>query len=570
MTAVAAVRAAYSRIAAADRPEVWITLRDEDDVLAEAAALDADPARRDLPLAGRTLAVKDNIDVAGLPTTAGCPAFASVPGESAPAVARLVAAGAIVLGKTNLDQFATGLVGTRSPYGAVRDARRPAYVSGGSSSGSGAAVALALVDLALGTDTAGSGRVPAAFGGIVGFKATRGLVPLRGVVPACRTLDCVTVFASDLAAAEQAMALMAGVDAADPLSRAWPDDAPLAAPPAPRVAVPAPGQLDALTEDARAAFAAAAERLADAGAELIPIDLTPFLAAARLLYESTLVAERHAAVGAFVDAHPGDVDPTVGAIVTAAGQVPATAYVADGERVERLRIAAMASLEGADALLLPTTTAQPTIAAVAADPIGANSRLGIYTNFANLFDLCGVAVPAGQADGGQFGVTVLARAFADRVAADVATLVTGTPAAAPATAIAPPAIELLVIGAHRRGQPLNRQLTERGGRYLATVETAPAYRMYALDTEPPKPGLVRVDGGGEAVEGELWALPPAALGTFLGALPSPMVLGPVALADGRTVVGFGCEPLAVVGAPDITHHRSWAAYLMARSVPAAG
>ncbi|HEV7752654.1 MAG TPA: allophanate hydrolase [Baekduia sp.] len=569
MSTVAAVRAAYARIAAADRPEVWITLREEADALAEAAALDADPARRALPLAGRTLAVKDNIDVAGLPTTAACPAFAYLPAESAPAVARMVAAGAIVLGKTNLDQFATGLVGTRSPYGAVRDARRPAYVSGGSSSGSAAAVALGLVDLALGTDTAGSGRVPAAFGGIVGFKATRGLVPVRGVVPACRTLDCVTVFAPDLAAAEQAMAIMAGVDAADPLSRPWPDDAPLAAPPVPRVAVPAPGQLDGLTEGARAAFAATAERLADAGAELVPIDLTPFLEAARLLYEGALVAERHAAVGGFVAAHPADVDPTVGAIITAAGHVPATAFVTDGERVRRLRMAAMALLEGTDALLLPTTTAQPTIAAVAADPIGVNSRLGIYTNFANLFDLCGVAIPAGQADGGEFGVTVLARAFADRVAADVAALVTGTPAAA-AAALAPPGIELLVIGAHRRGQPLNRQLTERGGRYLATVQTAPAYRMYALDTEPPKPGLVRVDGGGEPVEGELWALPPAALGTFLAALPGPMVLGPVALADGRTVVGFGCEPLAVVGAPDITHHRSWPAYLTARSVPAAG
>ncbi|HMJ35124.1 MAG TPA: allophanate hydrolase [Baekduia sp.] len=561
MSAVEAVRAAYARIAADDRPEVWITLRAERDVVAEAALLDADPVRSALPLAGMTVAVKDNIDVAGLPTTAGCPAFAYTPRESAPAVARLVAAGAIVLGKTNLDQFATGLVGTRSPHGAARDARRPEYVSGGSSSGSAVAVALGLVDLALGTDTAGSGRVPAAFGGIVGFKATRGIVPVRGVVPACRTLDCVTVLAADLAGAERAMAIMAGPDAADPLSRPWPVDAPLAAPPAPRVAVPAADQLGALTPAARDAFASAATRLADAGAHLRTIDLAPFLEAARLLYDGALVAERHAAVGAFVDAHPDDVDPTVGAIVRAAGRVGATAYLADGERVERLRVKAMAALGDADALLLPTTTAQPTIAEVAADPIGVNGRLGIYTNFCNLFDLCGVAVPAGQADGGRFGVTVLARAFGDRVAADVAALVTGTPPAPPADALGSPAVALLVVGAHRRGQPLNHQLTERGARFVATVDTAPAYRMYALDTEPPKPGLVRVDDGGEPIEGELWQLPPAALGTFLAALPAPMVLGPVRLADGGTVVGFGCEPVAVVGAPDITHHRSWPAYL---------
>jgi len=558
-SAVASVRAAYARIAAARRPEIWITLRDEASALAEAAALDArGPAG--LPLFGQTLGVKDNIDVAGLPTTAACPEFSYNPAVSAPAVQRLVDAGAIVLGKTNLDQFATGLVGTRSPYGAVRDAHRPEYVGGGSSSGSGVAVALGLVDLALGTDTAGSGRVPAAFGGIVGIKATRGIVPVRGVVPACRTLDCVTIFAPDLAAAERAIALMAGPDALDPLSRAFPADAPLAAPPAPRVAVPDPSQLDALTPQALDAFLAAAGRLQDAGAVLTPVALEPFLEAARLLYEGALVAERHAAVGAFVDAHPDAVDRTVGAIVRAAGAFTATEYLADGERVEELRIMAMASLGDADALLLPTTTAQPTIAAVAADPVGANSRLGIYTNFCNLFDLCAVAVPAGRADGGEFGVMVLARAFADRVAVDVAALLSGAPTA---PALGPDPIALLVIGAHRTGQPLNGQLTALGARYAETVLTAESYKMYALDTVPPKPGLVRVEEDGEAVEGELWLLSAAALGTFLAALPGPMVLGPVALADGRTVVGFGCEPPAVAGAPDITHHGSWPAYLAA-------
>ncbi|HWI74030.1 MAG TPA: allophanate hydrolase, partial [Baekduia sp.] len=568
-----------------DRPEVWITLRDEADAVAEAAALDALPseARAALPLYGQTVAVKDNVDVAGLPTTAACPAFAYTPSETAPAVQRLIDAGAIVLGKTNLDQFATGLVGTRSPHGAVRDARRPEYVSGGSSSGSAVSVALGLVDLAIGTDTAGSGRVPAAFGGIVGIKATRGIVPVRGVVPACRELDCVTIFARDLAGAERAIAIMAGPDAGDPLSRPFPPDAPLAAPPAPRVAVPDPSQLGDLTPHAREAFLSAALALEDAGAVLAPVALEPFLEAARLLYDGALVAERYAAVGEFVDAHPDDVDPTVGAIIRAAGDITATQYLRDVARVEVLRAEAMAALGDADALLLPTTTAQPTIAAVADDPIGANSRLGIYTNFCNLFDMTAVAVPAGEADGGRFGVMVLAPAFADRVAVDVAGMLSGAPpgaaesdaadpsagpAAEPAPAsealkLGPPGVDLLVVGAHRRGQPLNGQLTALGARFVATVQTAPAYRMYALDTVPPKPGLVRVDDGGESVEGELWALGTAALGTFLAALPGPMTLGPVALADGRTVVGFGCEPVAVVGAPDITHHRSWPAYLAA-------
>jgi allophanate hydrolase len=564
--AVASVRAAYARIARAGRPEVWITLRDEGDALAEAAALDARPDAAGLPLYGLTLAVKDNVDVAGLPTTAACPAFAYRPAAGAPAVQRLVDAGAIVVGKTNLDQFATGLVGTRSPYGAVRDAHRPDHVAGGSSSGSAVAVALGLVDLAVGTDTAGSGRVPAAFAGIVGIKPTRGLVPVRGVVPACRTLDCVTIFAADLALAERAAAVMAGPDPQDPRSRAVPPDAPAAAPPVPCVAVPDPSELGALTPAARAAFAAAATRLADAGARLRPVALAPFLEAARLLYDGGLVAERHAAVGAFVDAHPDTVDPTVGAIIAAAGAVTAADYLADAARVDALRAEAMASLGDADALLLPTTTAQPTLAEVAADPVGVNRRLGIYTNFCNLFDLCAVAVPAGRADGGAFGVMVLARAFADRVAVDVAALAADLPAPGPdGPALGPATSDLLVVGAHRRGQPLNGQLTALGARCAGTVRTAPRYRLHALATDPPKPGLVHVgeDAGGEAIEGELWRLAPAALGALLAALPAPMTLGPVTLADGRVVVGFGCEPQAVVGAPDITHHGSWPAYLAA-------
>jgi allophanate hydrolase len=558
VTPSAAVRAAYERIVAADRPEVWIALRPPGDALADAAAVEARlAAGEELPLAGRTLAVKDNIDVAGLPTTAGCPAYAYTPDITAPAVESLVAAGAIVLGKTNLDQFATGLVGTRSPYGAVRDARRPDRVSGGSSSGSAVAVALGMADLALGTDTAGSGRVPAAFQGLVGIKPTRGLVSTLGVVPACRTLDCVTVFARELRLAERALAIMCGTAAADPTSRTWPAGAPLGAPPEPRVGIPADGQLDALTPAAARAFDAAVARLAEAGARIVEIDLEPFLAAARLLYDGAFVAERHAAVGAFVAAHRDEVDPTVGAIVAAAGGLPAHALVSDGERLDMLRLDAATQLAAVDALLLPTAPGQPTLAEVAADPVGVNSRLGTYTNFCNLLDMCAVAVPAGAADGGNFGVSVLAPAFCDRVAADVAGALAGPGHAG----WGPPGIGLFVVGAHRGGQPLNAELTTRGARLLRTTVTTADYRLHRLGTEPPKPGLVRVERGGASIEGEVWALPPAGLGSLVAALPAPMALGRVRLAGGATSVGFLCEPAAVEGAEDITVYGSWPAYL---------
>lgn len=554
MTGVDRVVRAYRRIAEVDRPEVWISLRPIEDALSDAAAVDRRVAEGEtLALAGATLAVKDNIDVAGMETTAACPAFAYAPQISAPVVERLAAAGAVVLGKTNLDQFATGLVGTRSPYGPVRDALRPRYVSGGSSSGSAVAVALGVADIALGTDTAGSGRVPAAFQGIVGIKPTRGLVPTLGVVPACRTLDCVTVLARRLDLAERAMSLMTA-----PPGRPWPVDTPLAADPSAVVALPR--ELPGLGPDAAHRFAAAADRLSDAGAQLVEIDLEPFLAAARLLYEGAFVAERYAAVGPFVDAHRSEVDPTVGAIIAAAGAVAAHALVTDGERLEALREGASAELAGAHALLVPTAPRQPTIAEVSADPISVNAELGTYTNFANLLDMCAVAVPAGQADGGHFGVSLLGRAFADRVVADLGAVLAGP--IAPTGG--PPSIDVFVVGAHRAGQPLNGQLTARGARFVATATTTTDYRLHRLDTAPPKPGLVRTGGRGAEIEGELWQLSPAGLGDFLSTLPAPMALGRVGLADGRTPIGFLCEPSALEGAQDITEYGSWPAYLKAR------
>ena len=415
----------YAAIAAADRPEVWITLRAEAEVAAEVDAVLARAAAswEPLPLAGLLFAVKDNIDVEGLPTTAACPGFAYLAAADATAVARLRAAGAVVLGKTNLDQFATGLVGTRSPYGAVRSVLRPDRISGGSSSGSAVAVALGLVDFALGTDTAGSGRVPAALQGLVGVKGTVGLVPTTGVVPACRTLDCVTAFARDLDTAESVLRVMAGPDGRDALAAALPASAPLAAPAAPVLAVPRPADLLALAPLWRTAFEAHLERLRAAGVSLVPIDISPFLAAAALLYNGAFVAERYAAIGEVIAAEPAGLDPVVAGIVTAAGELPAHRYAADLVRLAELKLAGEVAFAGADALLLPTTTHHPTLAEVAAEPVAVNSRLGTFTNFANLFGYPAYAVPIDAGVPGEnVGVQVLARPFADAVARDVAAL----------------------------------------------------------------------------------------------------------------------------------------------------
>ncbi|MFB7948573.1 allophanate hydrolase [Kitasatospora phosalacinea] len=561
-TAAERVAAAYRRIEEADRPEVWITLRPRAEVEAEARALDARTAAGEhLPLAGLLYAVKDNIDVAGLPTTAACPGYAYRPEVSATAVRRLAAAGAIVLGKTNMDQFATGLVGTRSPYGEVRAAHHPERVSGGSSSGSAVAVALGIADFALGTDTAGSGRVPAALNGVVGVKPTLGLVPTTGVVPAARPYDAVTVFARTLAGAVPPLAVMTGPDGADPLSRSWPDAVRLAAPERPRVALPREEDLAPLSERARAAFRAAADRLRASGAETAAVDVSPLLAAARLLYDGALVAERYAAVGAFLAGAPEGADPTVSAIVLAAADLPAHALAADLELLDRHRAAAARLLSGFDALLLPTTTGHPSLADVRADPVGVNGRLGTYTNFVNLLDLAAVAVPAGAADGGSFGVSVVTRAFDDQVGLDVAARLTGEEPPGP---LPDNGVDLAVFGAHRRGQPLAHQLTGPGARYAGPVRTAAAYRLVALPTEPAKPGLVHVgpEGGG-AVTGERWTLAPAALGRFLAALPAPMSLGRIRLDDGSTVLGFQCDPHAAAAGTDITRYGDWLAYLAA-------
>ncbi|MGH3252186.1 MAG: allophanate hydrolase [Trebonia sp.] len=450
MSAEARVTAAYAAIDAAARPEVWITLRPAAEALAEAATIDAAVAAGEqLPLAGLVAAVKDNIDVAGLSTTAGAPSYEYLPAQDATSVARLRRAGAVVLGKTNLDQFATGLVGTRSPYGAVRNAWDPARISGGSSAGSAVAVALGLVDFALGTDTAGSGRVPAALNGIVGIKPTRGVIPCTGVVPACRSLDCVTVFAASVALAERAVAVMAGPDGVDPLATllgsrprgAWQSrrakagagagvgvgaeaevGSEVSAEPV-RIAVPLPSQLTGLADGWTEAFQAAVARFRGVGAEIVPTDIAPLLEAATLLYGGSFVAERYTAVGDHVREHAeligSDLDPVVATIILDAAKHTAADYFADRERLDRLAARAADALDGCDALLTPTTTLHPTIAEVRADPVGVNARLGTYTNCANLLDLAVLAVPAGTVAGLPFGIMLTGPAASDARLAEI-------------------------------------------------------------------------------------------------------------------------------------------------------
>jgi allophanate hydrolase len=494
---------ALARIEEVDRPEVWITLRERPELLAEADSVDTRLAAGDyLPLAGMLFAVKDNIDVLGLPTTAGHPGFRFLPERSASAVDRLVTAGAIVLGKANLDQFATGLVGTRSPYGAVRNSRFPERISGGSSAGSAVAVALGIVDFALGTDTAGSGRVPAALNGIVGVKATIGIVPLDGVTIACRSYDCVTALAPTVALATQVIEIMSGRSATDPASRPWPSDVILSAPDRARVAVPAPQYLSGLSRERQELFASAVRTLEANGVEIAELDLAPFLACAKLLYDGALVAERYAAYGKFITENPDGADPTVARIAAAAGAHLGSALVHDQARVASYKLETLAMLADFDAMLLPTVPDHPTLEDVAADPIGINSRMGLFTNFMNLLDMAGVAVPAGETSDGFFGVTVVVRGFEDQVAIDLAAVLVGEH---PRQVAPGEGIELAVLG----HPELNGQLQSRGARLLETTVAA-----------------------------ELWALSPAALGSFVAGLPLPLALGGVPLDDGRVVLGL--------------------------------
>lgn len=565
---VAAVRAVYDRLERDGLAPAWISVVPRADALARAAAVDPS-----LPLAGVLFAVKDNIDVAGMDTTAACPGFARRASHSAPAVQAAIDAGAILIGKTNLDQFATGLVGTRSPYGAPRSVLDDRFVCGGSSSGSAVVVADGSVGFALGTDTAGSGRVPAAFNGIVGLKPTRGLVSARGVLPASRSLDCVSVFTRTVADARTVLGVLAGHDPQDPWSRPAPsaDGAPATA----RIGVPIAGQVEAdLDPRLLDAWAAAVARAGElGGTPPVPVDLSPFLEAAALLYEGPWLAERWVALADAVESGIDGLDPIVAEVVRAGAAPSAADAFRAIHRLAELRRAADHATAGIDVLLLPTAPTVPTPDDVAAAPIAVNRRLGRWTNAVNLLDRSALAVPAGRGrDGLPFGVTLVGAAFAEPTLLRLGAAWTGEPAPAPTgRAAAEPTTEIAVVGAHLRGQPLEHQLLELGATFVREARTAADYRLYALPGGPPlRPGLVRDPGSaGPGIAVEIVALPRAAVGSLLARIPAPLALGTVELQDGALVTGFVCEAHATRDAEDITAHAGWRAYLASRDVAAA-
>jgi allophanate hydrolase len=575
MSPVQTIARSYQRIRDRNDPAVFISLRDERSAIAEAEALAAkDPAT--LPLYGVPVAVKDNIDVAGLPTTAACPAFAYSPARDATSVARLRAAGAIVIGKTNLDQFATGLVGVRSPHGVPKNPIREDLIPGGSSSGSAVAVSAGLVPLALGTDTAGSGRVPAMLNNIVGLKPSLGLIPTLGVVPACRTLDCVSIFALTADDAMAALEVMAGHDTADPYSRRR-TLAPLTAFPADlRLGVPRNGQLIFFGDKAsEQAYGDALDRWAALGATLTEFDLEPFYETARLLYEGPWVAERYLVIRDLLASSPEAIHPVTREITLAGARLTAADTFKALYQLQTLRAISERTFAELDAIVLPTAPTVYSTAQVLANPLELNSRLGTYTNFVNLLDLCGLAVPASiRADGAPFGITLLAPGGRDAELASIGRVfhaqtglgvgsrhVAQPPLATPPATLGSDEIAVAVVGAHLSGMALNGELTGLGGRLLGTAKTAPDYRLYALNTTPAKPGMLRIEAGaGVAIELEVWALSAEAFGKFVAAIPPPLSIGTVRLADGRMVKGFIVEAADVSHARDISSFGGWRAY----------
>ena len=549
------VREVYARIRARGVRPDWITLVEEDVAVAKARTAPRGP------LYGIPFAVKDNIDVAGLPTTCACPEFVYVAERSATVVERLEQAGAILIGKTNLDQFATGLNGTRSPYGIPASTFNPEYISGGSSSGSAVAVAAGLVAFSLGTDTAGSGRVPAAFNGLVGLKPSKGRYSTRGVVPACRSLDCVSVFAQDAADAALVDDVLTGFDIEDIYSRRT---GPYAAPAKPRIGIARTGQLNFFGDpQSEALYAAALKRL---DGPLVEVDIAPLLEAAKLLYSGPWVAERTFVLQDLLRDQPAAIHPVVRAIVQAGFGVSGVETFAGLYDLAAYVRAAEALWRDIDILVLPTTGTIYRRREVAAEPFALNGALGLYTNFVNLLDMSAVAVPAGFRDNGTgFGVTLIAPAWADRTLLDIARAyeeIAPMPDAPTLdTAGKPQTVRLAVVGAHLQGMPLHWQLTSRGAKLISRTKTASTYRLYAMaNSAPPKPALVHADDGA-AIEVEVYELPVEAFGSFTVEVPPPLAIGTVTLEDGSMVKGFVAEPRALAGAEDITALGGWRAYI---------
>ena len=566
-TALAIMTQTLAKIAAYDQvqPQAWISRRSDEALLAAASAIDARIADgEDLMLAGVPFAVKDNIDVAGLPTTAASQQFAYEPERSAPVIDRLVSAGAICVGKTNLDQFATGLVGTRSPYGVPHCVFNRAYISGGSSSGSGVVVAAGLVPFALGTDTAGSGRVPAAINGCVGFKPSRGRWSSLGMLPACRTLDCISAFTADVADAALVDRIVRGFDADDPFSREQAETGPWPASPA--IGVPRPDQLEFFGDgEAAKLFDTAMQRCEDIGARVVEIDIAPLLEAGKLLYDGPWVAERTAAIGAFMASQPDAVHPVVASIVKNGMRHSAVDAFRGIYALQALARDMAAIWKRIDTLLLPTTPTIYSIAQVLDEPFGLNAAMGFYTAATNLLDLCAIALPAGfRANGTGFGISLIGPAFADSALFDLGEryMSAGTNAPPPLDVGAPNSVALAVVGAHLEGMPLHGELTSKGARLVARTFTAPCYRLYAMaNSTPPKPALIHVGDGGFSIAVEVYSLPFEALGRFVTNVPPPLAIGTLKLADGTSVKGFVAEPRALVGADDISEFGGWSNYL---------
>ncbi|CAO3305049.1 MULTISPECIES: allophanate hydrolase [Pseudomonas] len=532
------------------------------------AVLESTPIER-LPLYGVPFAIKDNIDLAGVPTTAACPAYAYIPVRSASVVQRLIDLGAVPLGKTNLDQFATGLNGTRSPYGACVNSVNRDYPSGGSSAGSPLAVALGITSFALGTDTAGSGRVPAALNGLVGLKATRGLISTAGVVPACRTLDCVTTFTATAREASQLLALLAVQDPADEYSRAnpaWNDGSAFGRITSFRFGIPRDCDLEFFgCSEGPGLFEASIQRLKSLGGEPVTIDLSPFLEAARLLYEGPWVAERYSVVGELAQVHPEAVLPVIHAVLEKGPKVSGVDTFRAQYRLQMLKAKCDEVLKDLHCVLTPTIGRPVTLAELADEPVKRNSELGYYTNFMNLLDYAAVAVPSGVMKNDlPWGITLFGRAFTDHYLLSLANAYQGFEA--PAIDARNDMARLVVCGAHLDGLALNWQLQHRGARLLESTSSSPHYKLYALAGGPVKrPGMVRVQEGGVAIAVEVWEMPSTELGSFLTGIPAPLGLGKVELSDGRWETGFICEGAGLDGAADITEWGGWRAWLASMS-----
>jgi allophanate hydrolase len=567
------IESVVERAERAPQRHVWITRIERERLIDRARCVEERPID-ELPLYGIPFVIKDNIDFAGVPTTAGCAQYSYVPAQSAEVVQRLINAGAIALGKTNLDQFATGLVGTRSPYGACRNSFDADYVSGGSSSGSAVAVATGLASFALGTDTAGSGRVPAAFNNIIGLKPSLGRISSRGIVPACRSLDCVSIFSLTSEDAARVLEVAGGFDPHDPYSRNL-GDVPLQGR---RFGVPRGDQLEFFGDREYARlFERVIDRITGIGGSVVQVDLSPFLEAARLLYEGPWVAERYAAIEDFIGRHADAMHPVTRRVIESGKACSAVEAFKAQYRLMALKRASEAVWDSVDVIMTPTAGTIYQRAQVDAEPIRLNTNLGFYTNFVNLLDLAGVATPAGfRSDGLPFGVTLVGRSATDHALLALAgrlhracvdtlgALGAAMPRPLPesAAAIAPGFVAVAVCGAHMQGLALNHQLQARGGYLVHGTRTADRYRLYALPGGPPRrPGLVRVANGGASIELEVWAVRTADFGDLVSGIPAPLGIGTIELCGGQKVLGFLCESVATEGARDISAFGGWRAYL---------